>query len=324
MESPAYQLFNLGSNDQLAHEVAETLNVPLSNIIMNQFADGEIYERIEHTVRGRDVYVIQGISNPVNDNFMRLMIFIDAARRASANSVNVVIPYFGYARSDRKARSREPISARMVADMLESQGVKRVITMDLHASQVQGFFDIPLDHLSALPVLGHYFYEYDLLGDDLVVVAPDHSGAAEARKFATLLHADWAMIDRRLDNLVPDKPYQVIGQVKGRRAIIIDDIIDTGTSIQLASEALKAAGATEIYAVASHPVLSDNAAARLEKSPVDHIIVSNTIEGDHIVGLDKLEQVSVASLFAQAIKRINAFESIEDVLRSPDNKEAIL
>lgn len=322
--TPAYELFNLGSNDELAGEISTILGVPLAPIDIKTFADNEIYERIENTVRGRNVYVIQGITAPVNDNFMKLMIFIDAARRASANSINVIIPYFGYARSDRKARSREPISARMIANMLESQGVKRVMTMDLHADQVQGFFDIPVDHLLAMPALGHYFYANDLLGDDLVVVAPDHSSVARARKFAKLLHADWALVDRRFDSVRPNTPYQITGNVAGKRAILIDDIIDTGTSMVLASEAAANAGAIEIYAVATHAVLSDNAVDHLEKAPIDHVVVANTVEIAEHKNMSKLKVLSVAESFAEAIRRINVFESIEDVLKSPDNLDVML
>lgn len=324
MTTPEYQIFSLGSNPELGIEIAKILGTDLSAIDTRQFADNEIYERIEHTVRGRDLYVIQGISDPVNDNFMKLMIFIDAARRASANTINVVIPYFGYARSDRKARSREPISARMIANMLESQGIKRVITMDLHADQVQGFFDVPVDHLLSMPALGHYFYENKLLGDDLVVVAPDHSSVGRARKFAKLLHAEWAVVDRRVDNSVPDKAYAVTGNVAGKRAILIDDIIDTGSSMVLASEALLAAGVTQMYAVAPHAVFSDHAVEKLEKSAIQQVLVTNTIEVPAAKQFSKLLQVSVASTFAETIRRVNSFESIEDLIKSPDNVDVML
>ncbi|MBZ6001096.1 MAG: ribose-phosphate pyrophosphokinase [Leuconostoc gelidum] len=324
MTTPEYQIFSLGSNPKLGNEIAKILETKLSAIDTRQFADNEIYERIEQTVRGRDLYVIQGISDPVNDNFMKLMIFIDAARRASANTINVVLPYFGYARADRKARSREPISARLIANMLESQGVKRVITMDLHADQVQGFFDIPVDHLLSMPALGHYFYENDLLGDDLVVVAPDHSSVGRARKFAELLHAEWAVVDRRVDNLASNKSYAVTGNVTGKRAILVDDIIDTGTSMVVASEALVAAGVTKIYAVAPHAVFSDQATNRLIESAIQQVIITNTIEVPVAKQFGKLIQISVASPFAETIRRVNAFESIEDIMKSPDNLDVML
>ncbi|MBZ6016359.1 ribose-phosphate diphosphokinase [Leuconostoc gelidum] len=324
MTTPEYQIFSLGSNPKLGNEIAKILGTKLSTIDTRQFADNEIYERIEQTVRGRDLYVIQGISDPVNDNFMKLMIFIDAARRASANTINVVLPYFGYARADRKARSREPISARLIANMLESQGVKRVITMDLHADQVQGFFDIPVDHLLSMPALGHYFYENDLLGDDLVVVAPDHSSVGRARKFAELLHAEWAVVDRRVDNLASNKSYAVTGNVTGKRAILVDDIIDTGTSMVVASEALVAAGVTKIYAVAPHAVFSDQATNRLIESAIQQVIITNTIEVPVAKQFGKLIQISVASPFAETIRRVNAFESIEDIMKSPDNLDVML
>ncbi|MBZ5943716.1 ribose-phosphate diphosphokinase [Leuconostoc gelidum subsp. gasicomitatum] len=324
MTTPEYQIFSLGSNPKLGNEIAKILGTKLSAIDTRQFADNEIYERIEQTVRGRDLYVIQGISDPVNDNFMKLMIFIDAARRASAKTINVVLPYFGYARADRKARSREPISARLIANMLESQGVKRVITMDLHADQVQGFFDIPVDHLLSMPALGHYFYENDLLGDDLVVVAPDHSSVGSARKFAELLHAEWAVVDRRVDNLAANKSYAVTGNVTGKRAILVDDIIDTGTSMVVASEALVAAGVTKIYAVAPHAVFSDQSTNRLVESAIQQVIITNTIEVPVAKQFNKLIQISVASPFAETIRRVNAFESIEDIMKSPDNLDVML
>ncbi|MEX0380558.1 ribose-phosphate diphosphokinase [Leuconostoc sp. MS02] len=324
MTTPEYQLFSLGSNPKLGIEIAEILGTKLSAIDTRQFADNEIYERIEQTVRGRDLYVIQGISDPVNDNFMKLMIFIDAARRASANTINVVLPYFGYARADRKARSREPISARLIANMLESQGVKRVITMDLHADQVQGFFDIPVDHLISMPALGHYFYKNNLLGDDLVVVAPDHSSVGRARKFAELLHAEWAVVDRRIDNLSPNESYAVTGNVTGKRAILLDDIIDTGTSMVVASEALTAAGVTQIYAVAPHAVFSDQAVEKLVKSDIQHVLITNTIEVPAAKQFSKLIQISVAAPFAETIRRVNEFESIEDIMKSSDNVDVLL
>lgn len=322
--TPAYQLFNLGSNNQLAQEISTILGKPLSPIDVKTFADNEIYERIENTVRGRDVYVIQGISDPVNENFMRLMIFIDAARRASANSINVVIPYFGYARADRKARSREPISARLIADMLESQGVKRVMTMDLHADQVQGFFDIPVDHLIAMPALGHYFYENNLLGDDLVVVAPGHTSVARARKFAKLLHAEWAIVDHRLDKNTNGFSYQITGNVAGKRAILVDDIIDTGASMVQSSKALNAAGVDVIYAVATHAVLSNKASQLLDQSHIKQVIVTNTIEVPAKKEFSKLIKLSVAAPFAEALKRVDDFESIQDVLKSQDNMDVTL
>ncbi|GDZ83817.1 ribose-phosphate diphosphokinase [Leuconostoc citreum] len=324
MTPPEYQIFSLGSNPQLATEIAQILDIELSTIDVKQFADNEIYERIHQTVRGRDVYVIQGITEPVNDNFMKLMIFIDAARRASARTINVVIPYFGYARSDRKARSREPIVARLIANMLESQGVKRVITLDLHADQVQGFFDIPVDHLISMPALGHYFYANQLLGDDLVVVAPDHASVSRARKFAKLLHAEWAVVDHRTEEKVTNKPDSVTGNVKGKRAILLDDIIDTGSSMMVASQALVAAGVTELYAVAPHAVLSDHAVSKLENSAIKRVLVTNSIEVPETKQFNKLTQISVAEPFAEAIKRVAACESIEDILKSPDNLDVKL
>ncbi|CAH1850065.1 ribose-phosphate diphosphokinase [Convivina intestini] len=320
--NPEYRLFDLGSNPTLAAEIAEKLDLPLAKVQLEMFADNEIYERIEDSVRGMDVYVIQSISDPVNDNFIKLMIFIDAIRRTSAKSINVIMPYFGYARSDRKARSREPIVARLIADMLESQGVKRMLTMDLHTGQVQGFFDIPVDHLLAMPVQTHYFYERGLTGDDVVVVASNPSSLKMVQRFAKILGAQWALVDRRQDeDDQRTKPYQITGNVAGKVALILDDMIDTGRSMVLASEAIQAAGARHIEAVATHAVLSGSAVELLENSPIERVVVTNTIEVPANKRFSKLVDLSVAGTFAAGLKRVIAHESIAPVLLSPDNPE---
>ncbi|CAH1853401.1 ribose-phosphate diphosphokinase [Convivina praedatoris] len=320
--NPEYRLFDLGSNPTLAAEIAEKLDLPLAKVQLEMFADNEIYERIEDSVRGMDVYVIQSISDPVNDNFIKLMIFIDAVRRTSAKSINVIMPYFGYARSDRKARSREPIVARLIADMLESQGVKRMLTMDLHTGQVQGFFDIPVDHLLAMPVQTHYFYERGLIGDDVVVVASNPSSLKMVQRFAKILGAQWALVDRRQDeDDQRTKPYQITGNVAGKVALILDDMIDTGRSMVLASEAIQAAGAHHIEAVATHAVLSGSAVGLLENSPIQRVVVTNTIEVPDNKRFSKLVDLSVAETFAAGLKRVIAHESIAPVLLSPDNPE---
>lgn len=307
MTTPEYRLFSLGSNPKLADEIANILGTNLSDIDVRQFADDEIYERIEQTVRGRDVYVIQGISDPVNDNFMKLMIFIDAARRASAKTINVVIPYFGYARSDRKARSREPIAARLIANMLESQGVKRVITMDLHADQVQGFFDIPVDHLMGAPLIADYFDRHGLVGDDVVVVSPDHGGVTRARKLAQFLQTPIAIIDKRrsVTKMNTSEVMNIIGNVKGKKCILIDDMIDTAGTICHAADALAEAGATAVYASCTHPVLSGPALENIEKSAIEKLVVLDTIYLPEERLIDKIEQISIAELIAEAITRIH-------------------
>lgn len=320
--NPEYRLFDLGSNPTLAAEISEEMGIPLAQIDTEVFADNEIYERIEESVRGIDVYVIQSISDPVNDNFIKLMIFIDAARRTSARSINVILPYFGYSRSDRKARSREPIVARLIADMLESQGVARIITMDLHTSQVQGFFDIPVDHLLAMPVQSHYFYQNGLTGSDVVVVSPNPNSLKMVQHFAKVLNAQWAIVDRRLDDDADyQEPYQITGNVAGKNVLILDDMIDTGTTMVLAAEAVAAAGARHIEAVATHAVLSDKAVQRLQDSPIEKIVVTNTIEVPQAKQFKKLVDLSVGAIFADALERVINHESIASLLKSPDNPE---
>ncbi|CAK8054081.1 ribose-phosphate diphosphokinase [Eupransor demetentiae] len=321
--NPEFRLFDLGSNRQLAGEISEKLNVPLGTIEEQRFADNEIYERIADSVRGIDVYVIQSISDPVNDNFVKLMIFIDAARRTSAKSINVIMPYFGYARSDRKARSREPIVARLIADMLESQGVKRTMTMDLHTSQVQGFFDIPVDHLLAMPVQTHYYYERGITGDDVVVVAPNPNSLKMVQRFAKVLDAQWALVDHRTDLVLHGEPYQITGDVKGKFAIVLDDMIDTGRTMVDAAEAVAAAGAKKVELMATHAVLSDNAVEDLQNSPADKVIVTNTIEVPAEKHFDKLVELSVGSTFADALRQVIDQKSMAKVLLSPDNPEAL-
>ncbi|WEV54023.1 ribose-phosphate diphosphokinase [Leuconostocaceae bacterium ESL0723] len=324
MSNPEYRLFQLGSNPSLAEEIASISDIPLAAVDLETFADNEIYERIVDSVRGQDVYVIQGITTPVHDNLMRLMVFIDAARRTSARSINVIIPYFGYARSDRKARSREPIVARLIADLLETQGVKRLMAMDLHTSQVQGFFDIPVDHLLATPVQSHYFYEQGLTGDDVVVVSPDPNSLKMVQNFAKVLNANWAIVDAREEEHGQAKHFQITGTVAGKHAILMDDIIDSGRTMAQASQALADAGATKIDALATHPVLSHHAVERLEAAPLDRVIVTNTIEIPAEKRFDKLVELSVAPLFAEGLRRVINHESMAGMLTSPDNPEVSL
>ncbi|HHQ0057106.1 TPA: ribose-phosphate diphosphokinase, partial [Listeria monocytogenes] len=273
---------------------------------------GEIQINIEESIRGCHVYVIQSTSNPVNQNLMELLIMIDALKRASAATINIVMPYYGYARQDRKARSREPITAKLVANLIETAGATRMITLDMHAPQIQGFFDIPIDHLNAVRLLSDYFSERHL-GDDLVVVSPDHGGVTRARKMADRLKAPIAIIDKRRPRPNVAEVMNIVGNVEGKVCIIIDDIIDTAGTITLAAKALREAGATKVYACCSHPVLSGPAMKRIEESPIEKLVVTNSIALPEEKWIDKMEQLSVAALLGEAIVRVHENASVSSL-----------
>ncbi|MBB1078557.1 ribose-phosphate pyrophosphokinase [Limosilactobacillus sp. STM2_1] len=308
------RLFSLNSNPQLANQIAKRVGIPLSQASISHFADGEIKITIDESVRGCEVYVIQSVSDPVNTNLMELLIMVDALRRASAAKINVVMPYYGYARQDRKARSREPITAKLIANLLEMDQINRLITIDLHAPQVQGFFDIPVDHLQATSLFTKYIEEQDL-GDDIVVVAPDHAGVNLARKFAERIKASIAIIDNRNDEvrerIDQEVPEYVIGDVKGKTAIIVDDIVDTGIRMKLSAETLKKFGADKIYGIATHPVLSADAVNTLENSALEKMIVTDTIHLPEEKKFSKLVQLSVDDLLGEAIVRVHNNQSID-------------
>lgn len=305
---PKLKLFACNSNPQLAQEIAEAIGVPLGDSQVLNFSDGEIQVRLNESVRGCDVFVIQSTSAPVNDNLMEVLVMVDALKRASAKSVNIVIPYYGYARQDRKARSRDPITAKLVADLIEVAGADRVIAMDLHATQIQGFFDIPVDHLLGIPILGNYFRTKNL--QDVVVVSPDHGGVVRARRLADYLRAPLAIIDKRRPEPNVSEVMNIIGEVKGKTAIIIDDIIDTAGTIVLAAQAMKKAGVNEVYACCTHAVLSGPAMQRLEQSDIKEVIVTNTIASQHPERSNKITTLSVAPLIGEAIIRIHEEQSI--------------
>lgn len=302
---PRLKIFSLNSNKRLAQKIADAVGVELGKSSVSQFSDGEIQINIEESIRGDHVYLIQSTSYPVNDNLMELLIMIDALKRASAKTINVVIPYYGYARQDRKARSREPITAKLVANMLTAAGATRILTLDLHAVQIQGFFDIPVDHLMAAPLLADYFIKGGYVGDDTVVVSPDHGGVTRARKLAEFLKAPIAIIDKRRPKANVAEVMNIIGNVSGKKCILIDDMIDTAGTITLAASALKEAGATEVLACCTHPVLSGPAFQRLEDSPIEKVIVTDSIFLPEENRIDKLEEVSVGALIGDAIKRIH-------------------
>ena len=252
------KLFALSSNQELAQRVAQEIGLPLGKSTVRQFSDGEIQVNIEESIRGKHVFILQSTSSPVNDNLMEILIMVDALKRASAESINVVMPYYGYARQDRKARAREPITSKLVANMLEIAGVDRMLTIDLHAAQIQGFFDIPVDHLMGAPLIADYFERRNMTGGDYVVVSPDHGGVSRARKLAEFLKTPIAIIDKRrsVDKMNSSEVMNIIGKVEGKTCILIDDMIDTAGTICHAADALAEAGAVEVYASCTHPVLS--------------------------------------------------------------------
>jgi ribose-phosphate pyrophosphokinase len=294
-----FKLFALNSNRKLATEMAELLGCELGKCAVSRFSDGEIHIRIEEDVRGSEVFVVQSTSYPVNEHILELLIMIDALKRASASKINLVIPYYGYARQDRKARSREPITAKLVANLIEAAGATRVLTMDLHSPQIQGFFDIPVEHLIGVPIFLEYFENKGL--DDLVIVAPHNGSIGRARKMANLLHAPLALVDKR--NL--ETISSVIGHVEGKNAIIIDDLINTGTTITLAARALAENGAKSIYAGCTHPVFTEEAIDKIESSLINELVVTNTIQLPNEKITSKIKTISVAALLVEAIDRIH-------------------
>ncbi|GMA07662.1 ribose-phosphate pyrophosphokinase [Tetragenococcus halophilus subsp. flandriensis] len=302
---PRLKIFALNSNEPLAEKIAAAIGIELGKCTVKQFSDGEIQVNIEESIRGADVYVIQSTSSPVNDNLMELLIMIDALKRASAKTINVVMPYYGYARQDRKARAREPITAKLVANMIEKAGANRVVALDLHASQIQGFFDIPVDHLMGAPLIADYFIDRGIKGDDVVVVSPDHGGVTRARKLAEFLNASIAIIDKRRPRANVAEVMNIIGDVNKKTCVIIDDMIDTAGTITLAANALKEAGATSVYASCTHPVLSGPALDRISDSAIEHLVVTDSINLPEERKIDKLDEISVCDLIAEAIKRIH-------------------
>lgn len=300
---PNLKVFSLNSNPDLAVQIAEHIGINLGKCLVSSFSDGEIRISIEESIRGSEVYVIQSTCAPVNQHLMELLIMIDALKRASAKTINVVIPYYGYARQDRKARAREPITAKLVANLLETAGATRILTMDLHAPQIQGFFDIPVDQLLGVPTLSEYFLSKKV--EDVVVVSPDHGGVIRARKMADRLKAPIAIIDKRRPRPNVAEVMNIIGDIEGKTAIIIDDLIDTAGTITLAANALVERGAKKVYACCTHPVLSGPAIERIQASAISELVVTNTIPLPEEKKTDKIVQLSVAPLIGEAIIRIH-------------------
>lgn len=306
------KLFTLSSNPQLAREISEASGIPLSQCEVKRFADGEVSIDIAETVRGHDVFVVQSTSNPVNDHLMEILIMIDALKRASAKTINIVMPYYGYSRQDRKASARQPISAKLVADLLQAAGASRILAMDLHAAQIQGFFDIPIDNFLAMPIIARYLRKKKFT-NELVVVSPDHGGVARARRLADFLNCPIAIIDKRRPRPNVSEVMNVIGDVKDKVAIIIDDIIDTGGSIVNAADALIEREALEVYAACTHPIFTYPANERIEESVIKECIVTNTINLPKEKLTPKITQLSIGPLIGQGIINIIRDESISNL-----------
>ena len=298
------------SNMELAQKIADYIGVNVANCQVTTFSDGEISVNINETVRGCDVFVVQSTNNPVNENLMELSIMIDALRRASAGRITAVIPYYGYARQDRKAKARDPITAKLVANLITAAGADRVLTMDLHAAQIQGYFDIPLDHLLGGSLLANYFNKKNI--EDLVVVSPDLGSVTRSRKFANQLDGEvpLAIIDKRRPKANVCEVMNLIGDVNGKNVIMLDDMIDTAGTITNAANALKEFGAKDIYACCTHAVLSGPAIERIENSAISELIVLDTIRLPKEKEIDKIKVLTVAEMFGEAIKKIFSNESV--------------
>ena len=315
MDARGMKIFSGSSNRKLAEEICSILKKRLGDMELNHFADGEIQVKINETVRGYDVFLIQPTSYPVNEHLMEVLIICDALKRASANRINVVMPYYGYARQDRKTAGREPITAKLVADLLEAAGVDRVITVDLHAGQIQGYFDIPLDHLAAGHLLARYFKPLvDQAPEDWVVVSPDLGGVTRARKFSHDLNLPIAIIEKTRPRPNESVVENIIGDVQGKNCIIIDDIIDTaGTITNAANFLAEEAGAKDVYITASHALLSGPAVDRIEDSSVKKCVVTNSVHLPESKECSKIEVVSIGPQLAEAIRRIYNYESVSEL-----------
>lgn len=297
------RIFTGNANPDLAREIAAYLGTTVGDSVVNRFNNGEIQVMINESVRGKDIFIVQPTCGPiVNDNVMELLIMADAFKRASANHITAVIPYYGYARQDRKARGREPITAKLMADLLETAGITRVVTIDLHAAQIQGFFNIPFDHMPGGPLLAEYIKEKKL--DNMVVVSPDLGGVSRARGFAEMLNAPMAIIDKRRPEPGVAEVMNLIGNVEGKNCIIVDDMVDTAGSLTEGARALKKFGANEIYACCTHPILTDPALSRIAQSDITELVVTNTIPLAPSKKHPKIKVLSIAPILAETILRI--------------------
>ncbi len=303
-----HKIFAANSHPELAEEISSIIGKPLGEAKVSKFSDGEISVSLGESVRGSDCFIIQSTCDPVNDNLMELLIMIDAMKRASAGRISAVMPYYGYARQDRKAKARDPITAKLVADMLVAAGADRVVTMDLHAAQIQGYFTIPVDHLVGLPILVKYFAQKGL--KDLVVVSPDHGSVPRARNMAEPLGCPIAIVDKRRPEPNKSEIMNIIGEIEGKNCILVDDMIDTAGTITNAANALKDLGAKSVLACATHPVLSGPAIQRLDESAIEELVVLNTMPIPKEKQLPMMKILSVGPIFAEAINRIHTNGSI--------------
>lgn len=311
-------IFALSSNQELAHSMADILGTEVGKSKVHHFADGEILVEIEESVRGKDVFIVQSTSNPVTENLMEILVLTDALKRASAKEITAVIPYFGYARQDRKAKPRQPITSRLVADLLTVAGVDRVVTVDLHARQIQGFFDIPVDEMEALPLICRYIKNKNI--EDLCVVSPDHGGATRARKMSEALDCSIAIIDKRRPKPNVAEVMGIIGDVAGKNCVLIDDMIDTAGTIVAGAQILKEKGAKDVYIACTHGVLSGPAVDRLKDCVAKEVIITDTIAIPEEKLFDKLVQISVAELLAYTIESIENDLPVSDVFQHFDFK----
>ena len=305
------RVFTGNANAVLAEKICEFLGMPLGKARVSKFSDGEIQVEIEESVRGMDTFVVQPTCPPVSHNLMELLIMLDALKRASADRITVVIPYYGYARQDRKVVPRTSISARLVADLITTAGASRILAMDLHAGQIQGFFDVPVDHLLALPVTFEYLSKIE---GETVIVSPDAGGVERAREMGKRLNASLAIIDKRRERANVSKVMHIIGDVKNKVAIILDDMMDTGGTIVQAAEAIMEDGASAVFACCTHPVLSGNAVERIKNSPLTELVVTNTIPlSETARGLGKIRVLDVSPILGEAIRRIHSDESVSSL-----------
>ena len=308
-------VFALTSSTDLAASVCKDLNLPLGKIKVEHFADGEILVEPQESIRGRSVFIVQSTCNPVTERLMEVLVCIDACKRASAREINVIMPYYGYARQDRKAKPRQPITAKLVADLLQVAGADRVVVFDLHATQIQGFFDIPIDDLTAVPMIGKYFKEKNFDSDKLVVVSPDHGGVTRARRLADILDAPIAIIDKRRPKPNMVEAQNVIGDVEGKTCIVVDDICDTAGSLVAGCEILKKHGAGDIYTAITHGVFSRDAVEKIEKSPIKEMVITDTIplSEEKKSKTTKIKVLSVADMIANTISSIQNHTPVSNV-----------
>lgn len=308
------KLFSGAANPELSRKIAEEIGVPLCKAAIRRFSDGEVFVEVEENVRGMDVFVIQPTCCPVNENLMEMLILIDALKRASADRITAVIPYYGYARQDRKVMPRTPITSKLVADLLTAAGTHRVLSMDLHAGQIQGFFNIPFDHLYATPIFLDWLIKERAAPDDLIIVSPDAGGTERARAYAKRLNVDLAVIDKRRPGPNQSEVMNLIGDVAGKHAVIVDDIVDTAGTLTQAARAIKDGKAESVMAISTHGVLSGEAIRRINESPIEAMVVSDTIPlEDKMKQCKKLKVLSVAKLLAEAIRRIHTGESVSSL-----------